>query len=262
MLVGEQPGDREDLAEETVRGAASRELNRALRAASIEHSEAYLTNVVKHFKFEERGGRRIHQTPKRFEVEACRPWFDEELKVVRPDALVVLGATAAKALMAATSASRPPAASCSTPRLAEIVTATVTRPRSCAARTRTARQIARRSSPTCAWLPGRSINPAPAGRHIGERTRQHRGYRNAVGGQERRHLRRERCGIGGAMARAFAAEGARVFLTGTRETRSTHSPARSATQPRSPTPTRPTRRRSTRERRCRRRPGRAASRST
>jgi DNA polymerase len=98
MLVGEQPGDREDRAGRPFVGPASRELDRALEGAGIERSEAYLTNVVKHFKFEERGGRRIHQTPKRFEVEACRPWLDAELEVVRPEALVLLGATAAKAL--------------------------------------------------------------------------------------------------------------------------------------------------------------------
>jgi DNA polymerase len=99
MLVGEQPGDREDLAGKPFVGPASRELDRGLEAAGIERADAYLTNVVKHFKFEERGRRRIHQTPKRFEVEACRPWLEEELKVVMPEALLVLGATAAKALL-------------------------------------------------------------------------------------------------------------------------------------------------------------------
>ncbi len=99
MLVGEQPGDKEDRAGRPFVGPASRELDRALVAAGIERSEAYLTNIVKHFKFEERGGRRIHQTPKRFEAEACRPWFEEELAVVRPTALVLLGATASKALL-------------------------------------------------------------------------------------------------------------------------------------------------------------------
>jgi DNA polymerase len=98
MLVGEQPGDREDRAGRPFVGPASRELDRALVAAGIVRREAYLTNAVKHFKFEDRGGRRIHQTPKRFEVEACRPWLDEELKVVQPEALVLLGATASKAL--------------------------------------------------------------------------------------------------------------------------------------------------------------------
>jgi uracil-DNA glycosylase len=71
MLVGEQPGDREDLAGKPFVGPASRELDRGLEAAGIERADAYLTNVVKHFKFEERGRRRIHQTPKRFEVEAA-----------------------------------------------------------------------------------------------------------------------------------------------------------------------------------------------
>jgi uracil-DNA glycosylase len=99
MLVGEQPGDREDLAGKPFVGPASRELDRGLEAAGIERADAYLTNVVKHFKFEERGRRRIHQTPKRFEVEACTPWLRAEVEVVKPEALVLLGATAAKALL-------------------------------------------------------------------------------------------------------------------------------------------------------------------
>jgi uracil-DNA glycosylase len=99
MLVGEQPGDREDLAGKPFVGPASRELDRGLEAAGIVRADAYLTNVVKHFKFEERGRRRIHQTPKRFEIDACRPWLEAELDVVNPEALVLLGATAAKALL-------------------------------------------------------------------------------------------------------------------------------------------------------------------
>ena len=99
MLVGEQPGDREDREGKPFVGPAGRELDKALEAAGIARSEAYVTNVVKHFKFEERGKRRIHQTPKRFEIEACRPWLDEELRLVSPEALVLLGATAAKALL-------------------------------------------------------------------------------------------------------------------------------------------------------------------
>ena len=99
MLVGEQPGDREDLAGEPFVGPAGRELDRGLEAAGIERADAYVTNVVKHFKFEERGRRRIHQTPKRFEIDACKPWLEEELRVVKPEALVLLGATAAKALL-------------------------------------------------------------------------------------------------------------------------------------------------------------------
>ena len=99
MLVGEQPGDKEDKAGEPFVGPAGRELDRGLEAAGIDRADAYVTNVVKHFKFEERGRRRIHQTPKRFEIEACRPWLEEELAVVKPEALVLLGATAAKALL-------------------------------------------------------------------------------------------------------------------------------------------------------------------
>jgi uracil-DNA glycosylase family protein len=98
MLVGEQPGDVEDRKGRPFVGPASRELDRGLEAAGIDRKDAYLTNVVKHFKFEERGRRRIHQTPKRFEVDACKPWLEEELRAVKPEALVVLGATAAKAL--------------------------------------------------------------------------------------------------------------------------------------------------------------------
>jgi uracil-DNA glycosylase len=99
MLVGEQPGDKEDLAGKPFVGPAGRELDRGLEAAGIVREEAYVTNVVKHFKFEERGRRRIHQTPKRFEIDACKPWLAEELDVVEPEALVLLGAVAAKALL-------------------------------------------------------------------------------------------------------------------------------------------------------------------
>ena len=98
MLVGEQPGDREDRAGHPFVGPAGRELDKALEAAGIDRRSAYVTNVVKHFKFAERGKRRIHATPKKFEVDACRPWLDEELRAVKPEALVVLGATAGKAL--------------------------------------------------------------------------------------------------------------------------------------------------------------------
>jgi uracil-DNA glycosylase family protein len=99
MLVGEQPGDKEDHAGKPFVGPAGRELDKGLEAAGIARDEAYVTNVVKHFKFEERGRRRIHQTPKRFEIDACSPWLEEELRVVSPEALVLLGATAAKALL-------------------------------------------------------------------------------------------------------------------------------------------------------------------
>jgi uracil-DNA glycosylase len=98
MFVGEQPGDQEDRQGKPFVGPAGKELDRGLQAAGIARDEAYVTNVVKHFKFEERGRRRIHQTPKRFEIDACRPWLDEELRVVEPEALILLGATASKAM--------------------------------------------------------------------------------------------------------------------------------------------------------------------
>jgi uracil-DNA glycosylase len=101
VLVGEQPGDREDRAGKPFVGPAGRELDRGLEAAGIDRGEAYVTNVVKHFKFEERGNRRIHKTPKRFEIDACLPWLEEELKLLSPEAVVLLGATAGKALLGA-----------------------------------------------------------------------------------------------------------------------------------------------------------------
>ena len=99
MLVGEMPGDREDRAGHVFVGPAGRELDAALERAGIARDDAYVTNVVKHFKFEERGKRRIHDTPKKSEVDACLPWLREELRLVKPDVLVFLGATAAKALL-------------------------------------------------------------------------------------------------------------------------------------------------------------------
>lgn len=99
VLVGEQPGDREDLAGEPFVGPAGRLLDKALAEAKIPRGEAYLTNVVKHFRFEQRGKRRIHRRPTVGQIRACRPWFDAELRVLRPVLLVTLGATAAKALL-------------------------------------------------------------------------------------------------------------------------------------------------------------------
>ena len=101
VLVGEQPGDREDIEGRPFVGPAGRELDRGLVAAGIDRGEVYVTNAVKHFKFEERGKRRIHQTPRQIEIKACRPWLDEELEVLAPEAVVALGATAAKALLGA-----------------------------------------------------------------------------------------------------------------------------------------------------------------
>jgi uracil-DNA glycosylase len=100
MLVGEQPGDREDRAGEPFVGPAGEVLSRALEEAGIDRKEAYVTNAVKHFKWKQgRGKRRLHQRPNAEEVSACRPWLDAELAVVRPEVLVCLGATAAKALL-------------------------------------------------------------------------------------------------------------------------------------------------------------------
>jgi uracil-DNA glycosylase len=125
MFVGEQPGDQEDRQGKPFVGPAGKELDRGLQAAGIARDEAYVTNVVKHFKFEERGRRRIHQTPKRFEIDACRPWLDEELRVVGPEALVLLGATAAKALFGSSFRLNQHRGELLNSELAPIVTATI-----------------------------------------------------------------------------------------------------------------------------------------
>jgi uracil-DNA glycosylase len=98
MLVGEQPGDREDIEGEPFVGPAGGILARALEDAGIDAGDVYLTNAVKHFKWRARGKRRLHQTPRAGEVEACKPWLEAELKAVKPAGLLALGATAAKAL--------------------------------------------------------------------------------------------------------------------------------------------------------------------
>lgn len=99
MLVGEEPGDQEDLAGHPFVGPAGKVLDRALEAADIDRAKVYVTNAVKHFKNEPRGKRRIHKKPDTSEIEACRFWLDHELDVVQPDVVVALGATAARALM-------------------------------------------------------------------------------------------------------------------------------------------------------------------
>lgn len=99
MLVGEQPGDREDIEGKPFVGPAGRVLDDGLARAGIARDDAYVTNVVKHFRYKLRGKRRIHQTPDRIHVTACRPWLDAERALVEPDALVCLGATAAQALL-------------------------------------------------------------------------------------------------------------------------------------------------------------------
>ena len=104
MFVGEQPGDQEDVAGHPFVGPAGRLLSQALAQASIARDEIYLTNVVKHFKWEAaaRGKRRIHKKPRYSEINACRPWFDAELRVVKPQVLVCLGSTAAQSLLGRT----------------------------------------------------------------------------------------------------------------------------------------------------------------
>jgi DNA polymerase len=99
MLVGEQPGDREDIEGRPFVGPAGRLLDRALEAAGIDRDDVYVTNVVKHFKWRPRGKRRIHDKPNAAEIAACRPWLDAEFDLVRPSVVVCLGATAAQALL-------------------------------------------------------------------------------------------------------------------------------------------------------------------
>lgn len=99
VLVGEQPGDKEDLAGKPFVGPAGRILDQGLEAAGIDRKLAYVTNAVKHFKWQARGKRRIHQKPNAAELAACRPWLDAELAVIKPQVIVCLGATAARALL-------------------------------------------------------------------------------------------------------------------------------------------------------------------
>src|SRR5579885_331024 len=98
LLIGEQPGDQEDLAGRPFVGPAGQVLDEALAAAEIPREEVYVTNAVKHFKWEPRGKRRIHQKPDAREVAACRPWLEAELRLVKPKLVVCLGATAAQAI--------------------------------------------------------------------------------------------------------------------------------------------------------------------
>src|SRR5947209_5274544 len=99
MLVGEQPGNDEDLEGRPFVGPAGQLLDRALKEAGINRDKSYVTNVVKHFKWEARGKRRIHAKPNSVEIAACLPWLNAELEIVKPRALVCLGATAAQALL-------------------------------------------------------------------------------------------------------------------------------------------------------------------
>ncbi len=99
MLVGEQPGDKEDLAGRPFVGPAGRVLDQGLEEAGIDRSKVYVTNAVKHFKWKAQGKRRLHQKPNAQEIAACRPWLDAELAAVQPRIVVCLGATAAQALL-------------------------------------------------------------------------------------------------------------------------------------------------------------------
>ena len=99
MLVGEQPGDREDREGHPFVGPAGRILDAALEGAGIERDDVYVTNAVKHFRWEERGKRRIHRKPSLSQIAACRPWLDAEIRTIRPEILVCLGSTAAQALL-------------------------------------------------------------------------------------------------------------------------------------------------------------------
>jgi uracil-DNA glycosylase len=99
MFVGEQPGNQEDLEGKPFVGPAGKLLNSALEEAGIDRSKTYVTNAVKHFKWEPRGKRRIHKKPNAAEINACRPWLDAEISVLKPQVIVCLGATAAQALL-------------------------------------------------------------------------------------------------------------------------------------------------------------------
>lgn len=99
LLVGEQPGDKEDLQGRPFVGPAGAILDKALAAAGIERNEVYVTNIVKHFKWEPRGKRRLHKKPNITEISACRPWLEAEIRVVKPQVVVLLGATAAQGIL-------------------------------------------------------------------------------------------------------------------------------------------------------------------
>jgi uracil-DNA glycosylase len=99
MMVGEQPGDKEDLQGRPFVGPAGIVLDKALVAAGIDRKDVYVTNIVKHFKWEPRGKRRLHKKPNALEISACRPWLEAEIKTVRPEVVVLLGATAAQGIM-------------------------------------------------------------------------------------------------------------------------------------------------------------------
>ena len=99
VFVGEQPGDKEDLQGRPFVGPAGAVLDKALAAAGIDRKDVYVTNIVKHFKWEPRGKRRLHKKPNALEISACRPWLDAEIKAIKPEVVVLLGATAAQGIL-------------------------------------------------------------------------------------------------------------------------------------------------------------------
>jgi uracil-DNA glycosylase len=123
MLVGEQPGDKEDLAGKPFVGLAGRVLDRALADAGIDRKATFVTGAVKHFKHEMRGKRGLHKRPNNYEIERCKIWLDEERRLVKPKAIIALGVTAARSLTGKTVTISKPAPSFSLPRI---------RPRYCA----------------------------------------------------------------------------------------------------------------------------------
>jgi uracil-DNA glycosylase family protein len=102
MLIGEQPGDKEDIQGRPFVGPAGAVLDKALDAAGIDRKDVYVTNIVKHFKWEPRGKRRLHKKPNALEISACRPWLDAEINVIKPQVVVLLGATAAQGILGRT----------------------------------------------------------------------------------------------------------------------------------------------------------------
>jgi DNA polymerase len=102
MMIGEQPGDKEDIQGRPFVGPAGAVLDKALAAAGIDHKDVYVTNIVKHFKWEPRGKRRLHKKPNALEISACRPWLGAEINVIKPQVVVLLGATAAQGVMGRT----------------------------------------------------------------------------------------------------------------------------------------------------------------
>jgi uracil-DNA glycosylase family protein len=125
MFIGEQPGDREDLTGRPFVGPAGGLLDKALVEAGIDRTKVYVTNVVKHFKWEPRGKRRIHKKPNAGEINACRPWLEAEIQVVKPRAIICLGSTAAQAVIGSKFKVSTQRATFVTSPLAPLVTATV-----------------------------------------------------------------------------------------------------------------------------------------